>query len=381
MSQGSYFVQQASTCERRRLDADRISAYLEENGYKRVGAANEADIIVAVTCSTTNSNIEESVVLVGELAAQMPASSRMMVTGCLDKKVEVSALAGKHVIRLNPQDGLSTLQEFLQLASSPYDIPDVNLVRRGEVQVRVQNGCSGSCTFCDLPQKIGRTKSRTVAAVLADIDALMNERVTGISVCGDDVGSFGRDTGTSLAELLLIIASRYADKHILIDNLDPKYLVRDWKSLESLIKGGRIKYIKLPVQHFNQRILRAMHRFDDLPAITNCIEALGRHDVLIRSHFIYAFPTETLAELVDAVKVVTSLPFGEIEFLPYSNKALVAASRLPQLEVDIIRLHMSELKSLLLNSGQTVSVKHADTNGIEELVWSRHDYLRSLDKQ
>jgi tRNA A37 methylthiotransferase MiaB len=371
-----YYVQQVSTCDRRRLDGRRIANYLKTHGAEETQDLESADVVIAITCSTTRSNITDSMGMVEGIARASRPGVKIIIAGCLDTKLALDVPDDKVLVRINPKHGLLPLQEALGYAESPYEVRDFMQTQSYVLNVRVQDGCRGKCAFCDIRQKIGNSRSRRLDEIRADVRFGLNDGVRYIRLVGDDVGTYGVDTNDKLASVVQAVIEEMGDRKIMIDNLDPKYLIEQWDDMQPLVESGKVHHMKLPVQHFNTRILALMRRSTETQRIGEIVRELDRCDVLVQSHFIYGFPTETVEELLNATADLMSFPFGQVIFIPYSNKERVAASRMPQIPPENMRERNRLLKDLLVASGDVVEVEHVDALGLEELIWVREHYLQ-----
>jgi threonylcarbamoyladenosine tRNA methylthiotransferase MtaB len=371
----TYYVEQISTCDRRRLDAQRIAQYLQAHGAVQSDSPDAADYIIAVTCSTTRSNITDSVKMVERLGQKGHEQTNLIIAGCLDKRLNLDVPDDKLLVRLNPKDGLIPLQKALGYADSPYAIRDHMQTQSYVLNVRVQDGCRGKCAFCDIRQKIGSSKTRPLGEIIQDVRQGLDESVRYVRLVGDDVGTFGVDTGHNLVALLEAVIPEIGQRKVMIDNLDPKYLIEQWECVYPILMGGRVHHVKLPIQHFNKRLLKLMRRSTETELIGEIVSELDRLGILVQSHFIYGFPTETVDELIEATSDVIALPFGQIIFIPYSNKERVPAYRMEQIPFEGMVERNRRLKEALVASGDVVEVWHIDAMGLEELIWVRETYL------
>jgi threonylcarbamoyladenosine tRNA methylthiotransferase MtaB len=371
-----YYVQQVSSCDRRYLDGQRIANYLKTHGAEETHDLQSADLIIALTCSTTHLNIADSVEMAEAAARQSAPRAKIILAGCLDKGLELAVPDDKLLVRINPKDGLLPLQQALGYDDSPYAVRDCAQTQSFVLNVRVQEGCRGKCAFCDIRQKIGSSRSRSLAEIREDVRFGLNDGVRYVRLVGDDVGTYGVDSGGTLADALRVVAEEAGERELMIDNLDPKYLIEQWDQMLQFVESGKLHHVKLPVQHFNKRLLALMRRATETERIGEIVRELHRFGVLVQSHFIYGFPTETIDDLLGAAAELMTYPFGQVKFIPYSNKERVAAARMPQISLTGMRERGRRLKELLDASGDVVEVEYVDERGLEELVWVREEYLQ-----
>lgn len=368
MIKQSFYTAQISNCDRRRLDLDKIKKYLQNHQFHEIEEPEYAEYIIIMSCSTTDANTKDSVELIETLYKRSYKSSKIIIGGCLSKTEIPIELQDKIVLSFNPKEGFDPVQSIFNYADNLENIPDVNNEDKNILSVRIQSGCRGMCTFCDIRNKIGRSVSRSEANILNDVKQSIHQDVNLVRLVGDDVGAYDND----LSQLILSI-NKLFDKKIIIDNLDPKYLVRYWDKLIPLVKDNTIFHIKLPVQHFNKRILKMMKRYDDIDIMTEYVAMLRSYNINLQSHFIVGFPTETEEELMAAAKKVVQL-FGQVAFIPYSKKEdSAAASFSGHISKEVIKSRMMLLKHEFMKD-YNVTIPYVDNDGIEEVKVVKEGY-------
>ncbi|MBN2141958.1 radical SAM protein [Candidatus Woesearchaeota archaeon] len=368
----TFYSEQVSNCDRRKLDMERIKRYLIKNGFNETSDLGSASHVFAVTCATTDANVADSVNLVHRLSSESAETAKVIVIGCLEKR-HPKSLDDKVMLQVNPKEGLIPLQKALHLSGSPYDLPDLSLPSRNLMNVRVQDGCLGSCTYCKIRSSIGSAKSRRLQSILGDIDQNMTDEIEFIRLTGDDVGTYGLDIQSSLSELLESVSAVAPGMQLLIDNLDPKYMVMNWATIHDFAKRSSVTHIKIPVQHLNERILSLMRRFSDVREISGKVALLGQYGVQLQTHFIVGFPTETRDELFTAVDKAVSLPFGQISFIPYSNHFGSLSHGWEQVPRKEVKYRLQHIKEKVDSAG-LVEVPYVDLQGIEEIKLVKEGY-------
>ena len=228
----------------------------------------------------------------------------------------------------------------------------IKLTPRHYAYLKISEGCNHQCTFCIIPTMRGKLQSYPITQILTEARKLKEAGVKELLVISQDTSAYGLDTRyqevewqgktintrfydlcAALGELGIWVRLHYVYPYPHVDNIIP--LMRD-----RLI----LPYLDIPLQHANQRVLKAMKR----PACTeNTLEriAMWREicpDITIRSTFIVGFPGETeeeFQELVDFLHVAKLDRVGCFQYSPVEGaRANTLSDPLPD-EVKEERYH------------------------------------------
>ena len=220
--------------------------------------------------------------------------------------------------------------------------------------VTVQEGCDKFCTFCVVPYTRGAENSRSVAAILKEIEVLAAAGVREVSLLGQNVNAFHgqAEAGGSLAleGLMEAIAG--------IDGIDRiRYMTSHPRDMTSgLIEAHRtnpalMPYLHLPVQSGSTRILAEMNRQHDREAYFRIIDRVRavRPDIALSSDFIVGFPGETDQDFRDTMDLVERVGFAQSYSFKYSARPGTPASDLSdQVPEEVKDARLQELQALLI---------------------------------
>src|SRR3954462_10171886 len=131
--------------------------------------------------------------------------------------------------------------------------------RRFQAWVQVSMGCNSVCSYCIVPAVRGREVSRRPGEILAEIAGLSGEGVREVTLLGQNVNSYGRDLGSSFAELLRAVDAVDGIERIRFTSPHPKDFRRD--VIEAMAECDAIcEHAHLPLQSGSTRVLKAMRR-------------------------------------------------------------------------------------------------------------------------
>jgi tRNA A37 methylthiotransferase MiaB len=384
-------------CFRRRLDLTKIRAYLEANGYTPVTRAEDADLIVAVTCAFKKKEEDESV---ARLRFLRRTGRPMLAYGCLadiapgrnQEFADVPSLAPRELEKIDRLfEGLEV--PFAQIGEANVAQPAsgglVSLVRRkaqggpgsllggasiGEIaesgmralkglvskrpdpwSLFVCRGCKGRCTYCAIRRSIGGVKSKPVTDVVEEFRRGVRAGYREFSILGDDPGCYGVDIGESLPRLLEGLAAACEEPEMKgamngsgafhVKEIHPKFAISYFDALTRAPWFRRVSNVLCPVQSGSARVLELMGR-EHGPG--ELLRAMGRArhaspDVVLDTQIIVGFPSETDAEFGDTLRLVRDAAFSSVVVFPYHDKEGAAATALePKVPARTIKLRMRE---------------------------------------
>lgn len=403
-------------CERRRLDAKKVTNYFYQNNFEIINDPKKADFIFLFTCAIFDIVAKESFRKIREFKKY---NGELIVAGCLPeiRKEELSKIFNGRVIvtknldeidKLFPDnkvlfkdidDANSFFRNYIQ--SDSFDISFFDLdtsklfillvenlfkikllkkvlfkiekhiltnifindpISRDSFnekifQLRISTGCPNVCSYCNIKKAVGPLKSKP-------LDVLMKEYKKGLErgykifrVLGDDTGSYGLDIGKSFPELLDKIIKIQGDSIFIISGLNPKWAVKYKNEICEILKSKKIKKVDIPIQSGNSRILGLMKRYLDVDKINEVIKQYLKvyPDLIIETHCILGFPTETWEEFIDSLKFIKNNSIYSGYILQYScDKNTVSGKIEPKVTDDEMLRRIKYAKQFLKEIGYSV---------------------------
>ncbi|MFH1656023.1 MAG: 30S ribosomal protein S12 methylthiotransferase RimO [Candidatus Omnitrophota bacterium] len=302
-------------CPRNLVDSEVILGNLKRKGYKIVDIP-EADIAIVNTCSFIKEAKEESIETILELAdlKKQGKLKKLIVSGCLPQRYSKELIPD-----LKEIDALTGRLSLNRFPTQRY-----NLVPKHFAYVKICEGCDNNCSYCVIPKIKGKFKSRPIQEVLREAELLDKKFTKEINIIGQDITSYGIDIygEPSLTKLLKQLLKH--SKNIKWFRLLYTYPAHiDDELMELISKDERIcKYIDLPVQHVNDRILKLMNRHTDKRAIISLINKLRKKipGLAIRTSLIVGFPSETDKEFKELLDFIQEVNFERLGVFMYSKE-------------------------------------------------------------
>lgn len=393
-------------CPKNLVDSEKMLGLLAEAGCPIAGEGVAADCVVVNTCGFLAASREEAVGIIRDVARRKRAGevSRLVVAGCLvqrdgqrliEEVPEIDALVGvndrerivdavlagsgkerrrrgksngdisakakaKTKTARKPGEPLMYLAEYHPLKPNEWsDQSRLRLTPTHYAYVRISEGCDQKCTFCTIPSIRGPMHCKSPEQIVAECRELIDDGAVELNLIGQDTSSYGRDIGyaAGLGGLL-----RQLDRLEGVRWLRPMYVYPtevDDALIDAIAECERIvKYIDMPLQHINDRVLKAMHRRVDRAATERLLAKIRRRvpGVTLRSTFIVGFPGETEAEFGELLDFVREFQFDMVGVFPYSLEPETPAGRIRHQLDDAVK---QERVAALMETQQQIAFSKA----------------------
>jgi threonylcarbamoyladenosine tRNA methylthiotransferase MtaB len=292
-------------------------------------APHEADVVVVNTCSVTASADQGARQTIRRIARDNP-TARVIVTGCYATRRPDEVAGLPNVLRVVPNERKESLVRELTTAErfASGDGPcgggiEPGAAGRTALTLRVQTGCEERCSYCIIPSTRGRSRSRPLDLVLADIRRASRAGYKEIAITGVHLGSYGRDLadGTTLETLVRALAEWPDEVLFRISSLEPmdcSDVVVDLVATSPRLAP----HFHLPVQHASDDILAVMRRPYSSAFYRRLVERIRERipDAAIGSDVIVGFPDEQPAHAAYLVSFLDALPLTHLHVFPYSDR-------------------------------------------------------------
>ena len=315
-------------------------------------------------CAVTNKTIADLKSEIRKIKREKP-DRKIVLTGCaaqihqeeFSKMSEIDAIIGnkekleeKTYERLRTaNDKVNEVGDILQESQAIAPIIDkVEQRIRGFVQI--QNGCDHRCTFCIIPYGRGNSRSVKPNNVVKQIKNLLEKNYKEVVLTGVDLTSYGHDfeDKKTITDLVKLIFSEVPNlKRLRLSSLDIAEIDDDLTNLIGTEKRI-LPHIHLSLQAGDNMILKRMkrrHLREDAINKINKIRSV-RPDVVFGADLIAGFPTETEEMFNNTIKLVEECNISFLHVFPFSPREGTPASRMPQLNREIIKKRAKILREL-----------------------------------
>jgi ribosomal protein S12 methylthiotransferase len=336
-------------CPKNQVDGELMLGLLARDGVAHVDRAEAADCVVVNTCAFIDRAKQESIETILELAAWKTAAPgrRLVVTGCLPQRYgaellaempEIDALVGTGELPriVDVVRRLDTREAWIAGAPPGYvyraDAPRVRLGRVPYAYVKIAEGCSMGCTFCAIPLMRGRHRSRPLADIVLEVEALARDGIQEVVLVSQDTLAWGKDLpgpGRSDFGDLLLALSETAVPWLRSLYLHPAHVTD--KLVMKLGRARALPYVDMPIQHADDGMLRAMRRGVTGRRMAEIVAALRETlpGATLRTTVLVGFPGETEAAVERLLAFLDDARFDRVGCFVYSAEEGTPAAALP----------------------------------------------------
>ncbi|HRJ30495.1 MAG TPA: tRNA (N6-isopentenyl adenosine(37)-C2)-methylthiotransferase MiaB [Cyclobacteriaceae bacterium] len=349
-------------CQMNFSDSEIVASILAKEGFDTTADINTADVVFLNTCSIrekAEQTVRNRLTQINTLKKQKP-EMLVGVLGCMAERLKsklleeekiVDLVAGPDAYRDLPQligqvdDGEKAVNTFLSREETYADISPVRLNSNGVTAfISIMRGCDNMCSFCVVPFTRGRERSRDPYSIVAEATDLFQRGYREVTLLGQNVDSYkwsheennkaflekkGINDVVNFAQLLEMVARVNPELRIRFSTSHPKDITDD--VLHTMARHENIcKYIHLPVQSGNTRVLEVMNRGYSREWYINKIdrirEILGE-DCGISSDMITGFCTETEEEHQDTLTLMDYVKYDFAYMFFYSERPGTLAAK------------------------------------------------------
>ncbi|MEC7269584.1 MAG: tRNA (N(6)-L-threonylcarbamoyladenosine(37)-C(2))-methylthiotransferase MtaB [Pseudomonadota bacterium] len=313
------------------------------------------------SCAVTNEAVKQSRRAIRKEKRNNP-TNKIVVTGCAAELYPSEFIDMPEVDIVIGNDDKTKSSTFMNLAQindadneviepTHEDPPFINnFDNRTRAFVQIQNGCDHRCTFCIIPHARGNSRSLDERHIIKQIQTLIDKGYQEIILTGVDITSYGKDLNeeTNLGILIKNIVKETNNlKRLRISSIDSIEIDDDFLevfSSEEVI----MPHLHLSLQSGNDLILKRMlrrHQTSDAVKFCERIQKI-RPNTVFGADMIAGFPTETDDMHRSTMQHINDCDITYLHVFPFSSKTGTPASKMPQVEKNIIQSRAKDLRTL-----------------------------------
>lgn len=333
----------------------------------------EADIIVVNSCTVTNGADASVRSYIASVQRRNPAV-KVVLAGCGAHSKGESLFEEKKVFGVMGHSEKENINTILQKAQPFYQIGDLEhidstiveeFVGKSRAFIKVQEGCDFRCSYCIIPSVRGNARSHREEDIVSQVAKLAANGFGEFILTGTNVGSYGRDHGTSMAKLLQKLSQIRGVRRIRIGSLEPIQIDDAFKEL--LREPWMAKHLHIALQHTSDRMLELMNRRNTFGEDLKLFEEIAGAGYALGTDFIVGHPGEGQKEWDEAMDRVRQLPLTHIHAFTYSKRDNTAsASMKPEVKGDIAKARHKELTQLV--NAKNYAFRRSHRSGLEVLL-------------
>ncbi|MBE6934672.1 MAG: 30S ribosomal protein S12 methylthiotransferase RimO [Ruminococcaceae bacterium] len=341
-------------CAKNQVDCERMMYRVQEAGHTVKADIVGSDVVVINTCGFIDSAQSEAIEFILQTAALKAEGhvGKILVTGCLSQRYQ------DEILELMPEvDGIlgtgsyteivpaiesllneETVRDFGSIDAPEQETGRILTTPEHYAYIKIAEGCDNRCAYCIIPYLRGKFRSRQMDDVLYEARLLADSGVKELIVVAQDTSRYGTDFPEHkrlLPELLRELCKIDGFHWIRIHYVYPDEI--DDALIDVMAEEPKIvKYLDIPIQHCNSKILKLMNRRGDGPFLKALFEKLRSRipGIVLRTSIITGLPgegEEEFAELCEFLKElrlerVGAFPFSPEEGTPAAEMSFVDAS-------------------------------------------------------
>ncbi len=360
-SSGKKLFLESYGCQMNFSDSEIVASILTSKGYSTTKNFEEADVIFVNTCAireNAESRVRQRLQDFKKVKQKKP-DTVIGVLGCMAERLKsqfleqeklLDIVVGPDAYRDLPNlfnevdEGQKAVNVILSREETYADISPVRIDSNGvSAFISITRGCDNMCSFCVVPFTRGRERSRNPESIVAEACDLFEKGYREVTLLGQNVDSYlwaggglkkeilteqQKAASVNFSGLLEMIALIHPDLRVRFSTSHPKDMTNE--VLEVMAKYDNIcKYIHLPVQSGNSRILELMNRGYNREWYSDRIAAIKRimPDCGISTDIISGFCSETEEEHQDTLRLMEQVQYDFAYMFMYSERPKTLAER------------------------------------------------------
>ncbi|MGO3147303.1 MAG: tRNA (N6-isopentenyl adenosine(37)-C2)-methylthiotransferase MiaB [Leucobacter sp.] len=354
-------------CQMNVHDSERMSGSLEAAGYVAAESPDDADIYVINTCAVRENAANKLYGNLGMLAAvkRERADMQIAVGGCLAQKDQgeivekapwVDVVFGTHNMGSLPtllERARHNAEAQVEILESLEVFPSTLPTKRESASsgwVSISVGCNNTCTFCIVPSLRGKEKDRRPGAILAEVQALVDDGAIEVTLLGQNVNTYGVEFGDRLAfgKLLRAMGEIEGLERVRFTSPHPAAFTDDVIAAMAETKNV-MPTLHMPLQSGSDSILKSMRRSYRSKKFLGILDDVRAQipNAAITTDIIVGFPGETEEDFQETLRVVEASRFASAFTFQYSIRpGTPAATMEDQVPKEIVQERFERLAAL-----------------------------------
>ena len=331
-------------CKVNSYESTALADLLKKEGY--TFDDKNPDVAFINTCSVTATADQKSRQHIRKLINNYP-NAIVVVMGCysqgqhefIKKEIKPAIIVGTS----NRDKIISLIKEY-ENTRIPIDLVDNNprlfnyeelgvtsYSENARAYLKIEDGCDNFCSYCLIPYRRGRTRSRDFKECILEAEALVKNNYKEIVLTGIHIGGYGKDLKdmnfTKLVKNLLDINGLY---RLRISSIEESEIDDELISLINC-KNNLAKHFHIPLQSGSDTVLKRMNRKYDKVQFLNKLKAIKAScpDVAFTTDVIVGFPGESEEEFNETYEFIKECDFNMLHVFPFSSREGTLASKMP----------------------------------------------------
>ena len=342
-------------CAKNQVDCERMMYRVQEAGFDVQADVVGCDVVVINTCGFIDSAKAEAIDFILQMAQlkEQGLIGKILVTGCLSQRYQDQIMeempevdgvlgTGNYTDVVSAIERLLTDETVSEFAS--IDTPEVETGRilttpEHYAYIKIAEGCDNRCSYCIIPYLRGKFRSRQMDDVLYEARILAANGVKELLVVAQDTSRYGTDLPGHkrlLPELLRQLCQIDGLEWIRVHYLYPDEI--DDELINVIASEPKIvKYLDLPIQHCNDRVLELMNRRGNGQFLRDLFKKLRERipGLVLRTSVVTGLPGEGEEEFAELCEFLKELRMERVGAFPFSPEEGTPAAEMEFVDNEI----------------------------------------------
>lgn len=328
-----------------------------------VDREEDADIIVVNSCTVTNGADSSARSYINSLNKM---GKKVILAGCGAISKGDELLKSDKIFGYFGHSEKSKINELLKSETRFAQKGDLSFIDKDVVEdfssytkafIKIQEGCDFNCSYCIIPSVRGRARSLDERRILAQIEKLASNGYGEFVLSGTNLGSYGKDSGSSIAKLLKKISKIGGVKRIRLGSLEPVQIDDEFK--EILDESWLERHLHIALQHTSQEMLRIMRRRSFLKDDLDLFELIAQKGFSLGTDFITGHPGESEQIWEEALENFKRFPITHLHAFTYSKRDSTHSATLKDIVPgNVAKERLKILEKIVKKSNYEFRLKH-----------------------
>ncbi|MDR2636059.1 MAG: tRNA (N(6)-L-threonylcarbamoyladenosine(37)-C(2))-methylthiotransferase MtaB [Campylobacteraceae bacterium] len=231
--------------------------------------------------------------------------------------------------------------------------------------IKIQEGCNFSCSYCIIPHARGKARSQSEEKILEQGKILLQNGFSEFVLTGTNIGSYGKDTDTSLGKLLQKIGAMDGVKRVRMGSIEPVQIDESFK--EVLKEPWLEKHLHIALQHTNDEMLKIMRRRNSAKRDLELFLELSSLGFALGTDFIVGHPGESMEIWQNALINFKKFPLTHLHAFCYSKRdGTLSASMKQTVDGNTAKSRLKELQNIIKENNFIFRQKKIDLQVLVE---------------
>jgi len=321
---------------------------------------SRSDIIIVNSCTVTNGADSSVRSYINGINRKYP-NTQVILAGCGSHSKGESLFGEEKIFGVMGHSEKEKINDLLKNTQRFYQIGDLHhidstvveeFVGKSRAFIKIQEGCDFRCSYCIIPSVRGDARSQSEETILSQIQRLAANGFGEFILTGTNVGSYGRDKGSSIAKLLKKISLLRGVRRIRIGSLEPLQI--DDEFMELLSEPWMAKHLHIALQHTSDTMLELMNRRNRVRSDLELFELLASKGYALGTDYIVGHPSESESLWREAVENLRRFPLTHIHAFSYSKRdGTPSATMEGAVKGDIAKERHGEITQIVAEKNRT----------------------------